>query len=158
MQAFAAACDALIETRSRDGPLEDDAVPQLRGGEAAFTILEHELMHQETLLYMLHDLPYDEEVGDRAGRRSARWTPATVARTWSRSPPAAPRSARAAASASAGTTSFRRMSVDVPAFTIDVHNVTNGAVSRVHDAPRARRRRTSGSATGRSGTGAGCSS
>ncbi|MFP5245161.1 MAG: DinB family protein, partial [Thermoanaerobaculia bacterium] len=48
VQAFARACDELIEETLRTAPLEDDAVPQLRGGEAVFTILEHELMHQET--------------------------------------------------------------------------------------------------------------
>ncbi|HYO78615.1 MAG TPA: hypothetical protein VE010_19300, partial [Thermoanaerobaculia bacterium] len=43
VQAFASACDALIERALRDATLEDDRVPELRGGEAAFTILEHEL-------------------------------------------------------------------------------------------------------------------
>ncbi|HTD52423.1 MAG TPA: hypothetical protein VK780_05315, partial [Thermoanaerobaculia bacterium] len=39
---------------------EDD--PTLRGGLAAYTILEHEPMHQETLRYMWHRLPYDKKV------------------------------------------------------------------------------------------------
>ena len=30
-------------------------------GEAIFTALEHEAMHQETLLYMWHRLPHDSE-------------------------------------------------------------------------------------------------
>jgi ergothioneine biosynthesis protein EgtB len=33
--------------------------PMLDRGEAAFAILEHEAMHQETLLYMWHRLPFD---------------------------------------------------------------------------------------------------
>ena len=34
----------------------------LRGGLAAYTILEHEVMHQETLHYLWHRLPYDQKV------------------------------------------------------------------------------------------------
>src|SRR5687768_2222055 len=59
VQAFAAACDVLVEETLRTATLEDDSVLQLRDGEAVLTILEHELMHQETLLYMLHALPYE---------------------------------------------------------------------------------------------------
>jgi gamma-glutamyl hercynylcysteine S-oxide synthase len=36
--------------------------PLLHRGQAAFAILEHEVMHQETLLYMLHRLPLDQKV------------------------------------------------------------------------------------------------
>src|SRR5688500_7564083 len=35
--------------------------PLLHRAEAAFTILEHEAMHQETLLYMWHRLPLDQK-------------------------------------------------------------------------------------------------
>src|SRR5258706_480379 len=31
------------------------------GAEAVFTILEHEVMHQETLLYMWHRLPFEQK-------------------------------------------------------------------------------------------------
>jgi hypothetical protein len=31
--------------------------PMLKNGEVFFLLLEHELMHQETLLYMIHQLP-----------------------------------------------------------------------------------------------------
>jgi hypothetical protein len=40
------------------GELERDDHPLLRGAEALWTILEHEEMHQETLAYMWHQLPY----------------------------------------------------------------------------------------------------
>ena len=35
--------------------------PLLDRAEAVFTILEHEAMHQETLLYMWHRLPFDQK-------------------------------------------------------------------------------------------------
>ena len=44
--------------------------PLLDRAEAVFTILEHEAMHQETLLYMWHRLPFDAEA--EAGRLSRR--------------------------------------------------------------------------------------
>ena len=59
---FAAACDAGFSRRSATGNLTDAAAsPMLERGQAAFTILEHEEMHHETLLYMLHRLPYDRK-------------------------------------------------------------------------------------------------
>ncbi|HET7710560.1 MAG TPA: SUMF1/EgtB/PvdO family nonheme iron enzyme [Thermoanaerobaculia bacterium] len=71
--AYGAEADRRIIDILRNAPLEREEVPQLRGGEAAFTILEHELMHQETLLYMFHNLPYDQKrpvVEDRSPRLS----------------------------------------------------------------------------------------
>ncbi len=124
VQAFAAACDALVEETLRTATLEDDSVPHLRGGESVLTILEHELMHQETLLYMLHALPYDKKVG---GRRSA---------VGSSKGPTADCVTIPAGRATLGLkrgeqfgwdNEFPEQVVDVPAFTIDVHNVTNGA-------------------------------
>jgi iron(II)-dependent oxidoreductase len=127
VQAFAAACDALVEETLRTATLEDDAVPQLRDGEAVLTILEHELMHQETLLYMLHALPYEMKVG------LTREPPLTLALSpegrgdWVRVP-----AGRATLGLPRGAqfgwdNEFPEHVVDVPEFTIDVHNVTNGA-------------------------------
>jgi hypothetical protein len=46
--------------------LEKDVVrddhPVLRGGLAVYTMLEHEPMHQETLRYMWHRLPFDQKI------------------------------------------------------------------------------------------------
>src|SRR4029079_2351516 len=55
---FAAECDRAIEAAfdRPELPPEDHAV--LRRGCALFTILEHEAMHHETLLYMFHQLPF----------------------------------------------------------------------------------------------------
>jgi iron(II)-dependent oxidoreductase len=123
VQSFAAACDAAVEDALRTGLLEDDSVPQLRGGEAVYTILEHELMHQETLLYMLHALPHEMKCA-----------PAML-----REPAAAPTSPSRQVTIPAGRATlgaphgvfgwdneFPQNIVEVPEFTIDAYNVTNG--------------------------------
>lgn len=46
--------DAVLESFLMETPVEEL-------GEAALLILEHEEMHQETLLYMLHRLPYEKK-------------------------------------------------------------------------------------------------
>jgi gamma-glutamyl hercynylcysteine S-oxide synthase len=55
VRAFARACDAAVL----------DAMAGLTGSalplEGLYTALEHEAMHQETLLYMWHRLPYDQK-------------------------------------------------------------------------------------------------
>ena len=124
VQAFAAACDALVEETLRTATLEDDSVPHLRGGEAVLTILEHELMHQETLLYMLHALPYEKKVG---GRRSAvgggkGFTAGSVKIPAGRATLGLKRGEQFG-----WDNEFPEHVVEVPSFTIDVHNVTNGA-------------------------------
>ena len=60
VRTFARACDEAILAA-----LANDALP----AEGLFTALEHEAMHQETLLYMWHRLPYGQK---RGGRREAR--------------------------------------------------------------------------------------
>jgi iron(II)-dependent oxidoreductase len=102
---------------------EDD--PTLRGGLAAYTILEHEPMHQETLRYMWHRLPYDKKV-----RPSGTPPPVTGGDP--------PRPAIARIPAGAATLGMSREGsrfgwdnefpehrVTVPAFEIDLHDATN---------------------------------
>ena len=57
--AFAAQCDARVERALEFARIENSGVPQLLRGQAAYTILEHEPMHQETLAYIIHQLAYD---------------------------------------------------------------------------------------------------
>ena len=81
--------------------------PLLDRAEAVFTILEHEAMHQETLLYMWQRLPLDQKrrpAGISAdGRRAV-----AACKSGSRCPPAARRLASIETRLhSAGTTSFR---------------------------------------------------
>src|SRR5688572_3606717 len=57
------AADHLLRDALLNETLVRDDVPVMRGGEAVFTVLEHEAMHQETLLYMWHRLPYALKAG-----------------------------------------------------------------------------------------------
>src|SRR5215204_5965709 len=60
VRAFARACDAAVISAM-------EALPPGRIAlEGLYTALEHEAMHQETLLYMWHRLPYEQKRG--AGR------------------------------------------------------------------------------------------
>ncbi|MFL6247507.1 MAG: SUMF1/EgtB/PvdO family nonheme iron enzyme [Thermoanaerobaculia bacterium] len=124
VQAFAAACDERVVDALRTGILEDDSVPQLHGGEAVFTVLEHELMHQETLLYMLHALPYGMKV------LPARDAPLTLALSPEGRGDVEIPAGKATLGAPHGIfgwdNEFPLHIVNVPAFTIDAYNVTNG--------------------------------
>src|ERR1700730_2448735 len=70
VQEYAAKADALIERALTEGAIE------VNGGEAAIAIMEHEQMHQETLMYMFHELPYEKKVPREAlgvRRLAAAW-------------------------------------------------------------------------------------
>jgi hypothetical protein len=60
----------VLEALARED-LDRPGDPLLDGAEAVFTILEHEAMHQETLLYMWHQLPHEQK------RRPHGYTPVT---------------------------------------------------------------------------------
>ena len=113
VQAYGRAAESLIEATLRELP----------DHEATFTILEHELMHQETLLYMLHELDHAKKSGGQA------ILPVRTDRIVCPPPVTIP-----AGIAHLGQTppcfgwdnEFPAHSVHVPEFTIDVYNVTNG--------------------------------
>jgi iron(II)-dependent oxidoreductase len=99
----------------------------MRGGEALFTALEHEAMHQETLLYMWHRLPHAQkarpaelryEIGGASPRRTTVRIPAgdvTLGANRSLIP-------------FGWDNEFDEQRVVVAPFEIDVHPVTNGDV------------------------------
>ena len=77
---FTEAADRRVIEALALGDIDQPGHPLLDRAEAAFVILEHEVMHQETLLYMLHRLPhaskrapvgYQPDVGRTAPR--TRW-------------------------------------------------------------------------------------
>ncbi|MCC6764401.1 MAG: ergothioneine biosynthesis protein EgtB [Deltaproteobacteria bacterium] len=122
--AFAAACDRLVEAAFEAEGLCRADDPMLHRGLALFTILEHEAMHHETLLYMFHRLPTSLKVAPRGYRPIAGGEPP------------APRTVEIPAGrATLGVSpddvvfgwdnEFSAHDVDVPAFAIDVHDVTN---------------------------------
>jgi hypothetical protein len=61
VRQFAAEADRRVRAALQRDDLDRPGDPLLHRAEAAFTILEHEAMHQETLLYMWHRLPLDQK-------------------------------------------------------------------------------------------------
>jgi iron(II)-dependent oxidoreductase len=126
--------DLLIERALRDAPIDQPGHPLLDRAEAAYAILEHEAMHQETLLYMWHRLPLAMK------RRPIESAPLVIGGA----PPAPRRVTVPAGRATLGArrdriafgwdNEFPAMTVDVPAFDIDVYNVTNQDYLRFVDA------------------------
>ena len=90
-----------------------------------FTIIEHEEMHQETLQYIWHRLPFDQK--HRPAHLDAPHEGIVPPRenAW-RSRRERPRLAHGETPCrSGGTTSSASCRFDVPAFAVDRHNVTN---------------------------------
>jgi iron(II)-dependent oxidoreductase len=124
--AYGDAADRIVFEALASADIEREDNPMLDRGLAAWTILEHEPMHHETLDYMWRRLPYEKKVRPadapcpRAAGKAPR--PETV-----RIP-----AGRATLGASKGEipfgwdNEFPRHVVDVPAFSIDMHSVTNG--------------------------------
>ena len=61
VQAFADEADRQVLDALAHEDLDRPGHPLLDRAEAAFAILEHEAMHQETLLYMWHRLPHEQK-------------------------------------------------------------------------------------------------
>ncbi len=126
VERYGAQADSAILTALASAPIEGEGNGVVRRGQGVFTILEHEAMHQETLLYMWHWLDASQK------RRPRGYTPIGV-----EEPAPAPSgmvtvpAGTATLGARAGEVrfgwdnEFPEQRVDVPAFAIDVHNVTN---------------------------------
>ena len=121
---FADEADRQVIDALLHGDVDQPGHPLLDRAEAVFTILEHEVMHQETLLYMWHRLPFAQK------RKPAGYQPRVGG--------GAPRSewieipaGCATLGVQRGTTvfgwdnEFPASSADVPAFAIERHDVTN---------------------------------
>lgn len=61
VRKFAKAADDRVIAALTRADIDRPGHPLLDRAEAVFTILEHEEMHQETLLYMLHRSPYERK-------------------------------------------------------------------------------------------------
>jgi gamma-glutamyl hercynylcysteine S-oxide synthase len=124
VRRFADACDALVLDALAHADLNQPGHPLLDAGEAVYTILEHEAMHQETMLYMWHQLRYEDK------QRPAGSAVDTTGRAPEQATVEIPRG-RATLGAQRGAipfgwdNEFDAHVIDVPAFAIDGHNVTN---------------------------------
>jgi len=130
---FAAAADQQVLYALEHGDIERPGHPLLDRAEAAFAILEHEAMHQETLLYMWHQLPLEQK------RRPAQYAQVLDG-------PVPPQE-RIQVPAGRATLGLNRSDLefawdneqpatvaDVGAFAIDRHNVTNAEFLEFVDA------------------------
>ena len=121
---FADEADRAVLEALASADLDRPGDPLLDRAEAVFTILEHEAMHQETLLYIWHRLPFEDK---RAPRGYVSGTDGPV-----------PPLEWIGVSAGRATLGIDRSSVrfgwdnefpacqaDVAAFSIERHNVTN---------------------------------
>ncbi len=127
IQEYGERADRAILEALESAEIESEENPVLAGGLAVNTILEHEPMHQETLRYMWHRLPYQKKV-----------RPAGACAPITGGAPPAPRTARVPAGpATLGVNAgeipfgwdneFQRGIAEVPEFEMDVYNVTNAA-------------------------------
>jgi iron(II)-dependent oxidoreductase len=134
VRAFARACDEAVIAAMSSLPPGPIAL------EGLYTALEHEAMHQETLLYMWHRLPYEQKrppdlppKGGSHGIGSGGHGIGTEENSWL--PPSGGRISIAAGTATLGTrrdhvpfgwdNEFEQHAVSVPAFDVDVLPVTN---------------------------------
>lgn len=125
VRAFVDAADRLILDALENAPLDVPGHALLHRSQVVHTVLEHEPMHQETMLYMWHRLPYElkrspagyrpqvegaaqrnEECFVPAGRTRLGATPDSIPFGWDNE--------------------FGALDVDVPAFYMNRRNVTNG--------------------------------
>jgi len=61
IETFGRACDERVLAAIARARLVNPDVPQLVHGQAIFNILEHEPMHHETLVYLIHQLPQSKK-------------------------------------------------------------------------------------------------
>jgi ergothioneine biosynthesis protein EgtB len=117
--------DKHLETASFDDPKQ----PLLHGGLLVHAAIEHRLMHAETLAYMLHQLPLDRKLGSPAGS-APQASPAAPHMVEIPAGTATLGLPRAPESPFGWDNEFAAHTVEVPAFAIDAHPVTNGQYLR----------------------------
>lgn len=126
VRKFADEADRRVIAALESADLERPGHPLLDRAEAVFTILEHEVMHQETLRYMCHRLPLQQK------RAPAGYMPVTrgmpPSQRWISIP-----AGRAALGIAASEAPFSwdnerpGFEVDVPQFAIERHDTTNAS-------------------------------
>jgi len=124
VHAFADEADRLVIDALLHADVDRPGHPLLDRAEAVFTILEHEAMHQETLLYMWHRLPFTQKRQPAGYRPLVDGTP--VRSEWIEIPAGCATLGVAAGAHRFGwDNEHPAMSAQVPAFSIERHDVTN---------------------------------
>ena len=125
VQQYARAADHAILTALETDVIEGEANPVLHRGQGVFTMLEHEVMHQETLLYMWHRLAVERKRRPAGGEPVVGGT--VPERTMARVPAGSATLGSEVADIPFGwDNEFPSLLVEeVPAFDIDRYNVTN---------------------------------
>ena len=124
VQAFAEEADKQVLDALAHEDLDRPGDPLLDRAEAVFTILEHEAMHQETLLYMWHRLPHEQKRRPQGYAPVTQGAPATS--EWVGLP-----AGRATLGVERGAIPFGwdnehpGYAIDVSPFSIETQNVTN---------------------------------
>jgi ergothioneine biosynthesis protein EgtB len=124
VRTFVEEADRLVLDALATADLDVPGHPLLDGANAVHTILEHESMHQETLLYMWQRLPWSQKRAP-ADYRLVIDAPATA------NAPITVPEGRARLGAAPGEipfgwdNEFGALEVEADAFTIDTHDVTN---------------------------------
>src|SRR5262249_60376059 len=121
-------------------PLEPDELdraghPLLDRAEAVFAILEHEVMHQETLLYMWHRLPFDRKHAPASYRPRAAGAPPQ--QQWIEIPSGCATLGVSRSAIPFGwDNEFSALATEVDAFRIQRHDVTNAQYLELVEAAR----------------------
>lgn len=123
VEAFFAECDRRVLHALESAVLDDPSVPRLVHGQSAYTILEHEAMHQETTTYIVHQL---DEAQKRAmhGEHRDHDTPHNEMRSIAAG--VATLGAQRDELAFGWDNEFERQEIAVPAFSMATYPVTNG--------------------------------
>jgi ergothioneine biosynthesis protein EgtB len=126
VRQFADEADARVIRALRSAELDRPGHPLLDRAEAAFAILEHEAMHQETLLYMWHRLPFQDK-RPPTGYRPCVHGPVPAAEWRGVQPGPATLGVDRHVLPFGWDNEFPSYVVNVPAFEIERHDVTNAA-------------------------------
>jgi len=126
VRRFAQEADDRVIEALTHGDIDRPGHPTLDRAEAVFVILEHEAMHQETLLYMLHRVPYGRKRPPAGYRPRVEGAP--PATRWIEIPPgSATLGVDRSAVVYAWDNECPRRTEAVGAFEIESGNVTNAA-------------------------------
>jgi ergothioneine biosynthesis protein EgtB len=130
---FAAEADRQVLDALERSDLDRPGDPLLDRGEAVFTILEHEAMHQETLLYIWHRLPLSQKRSPAGYRPRVDGVPPR--HEWIEvAPGCATLGVSREAVAFGWDNEHPALSAEVPAFAMARHDVTNAEYLEFVDA------------------------